>query len=615
MAIITSTPPTTSQRTAISVEVAQALRESNLLVEESHRVRPRYFDGKFLSARDLTRDQAYFLARQAAYARALGTGVVEGLEVAVGSVPTEIVVNPGFGYTSAGELVSLAGIARVSLAQLFSLQTLAAQLGTLGKKQPPLHNRTGVFVLGMRALEFSANPVAAYPTTLDGDRTVEPGDIVEASALTLTYYGDAPPDRIDSLRGDLARDAFVTQSAPALPAEILPLALLALSGDNIRWVDMHLARRRAGQSHADVLGFGFAPRLLREAHLAQYVAHLNDIMARPLGARPAASQYFSTLPAAGPMPGAAVSSADFSQSWFPPGVVADLSLVPEDEVPSLVEASLTLEPIDLSLAPDALASTAVSILVAVPREQLALKAAQLQQRIDRATTPAATGIASKRLPIDAIRLLQNTRLAQISIPIVNPADTADTAWAALLSGRAQLWYTRRRHIALRPQIDGTSVPVVSAIDGIDNLVTTRFTALGIGARLTTLLGNATSTARADMVKLLASEKFNTPVLAQAALTKLEAAPKLDAMAVAQVAVQMNKPGFGDGIARLTTARPDLIANKAFVQKLAASPDLAALDTTLAQSTSFGAAQLAAQIQAPVGREKLNLTPMIRRRPV
>ena len=68
----------TTNRTFISLESALRLREANLLVEESHRVRPRYFDGKFLAARDLTRDQAYFLARQSGFARALGSGVVEG---------------------------------------------------------------------------------------------------------------------------------------------------------------------------------------------------------------------------------------------------------------------------------------------------------------------------------------------------------------------------------------------------------------------------------------------------------------------------------------------------------------------------------------------------------
>ena len=61
-------------RRRLQVAEVDALRTRNLLVDESHRRRPRYFDGRFLAARDLTRDQAYFLARQAAYARALEIG-------------------------------------------------------------------------------------------------------------------------------------------------------------------------------------------------------------------------------------------------------------------------------------------------------------------------------------------------------------------------------------------------------------------------------------------------------------------------------------------------------------------------------------------------------------
>ena len=97
------TPAT--HRTFISLEQALQLRQANLLVEESHRVRPRYFDGKFLAARDLTRDQAYFLARQAGFARALGSGVVDGLDVRAGTVASDLQVDAGFGYTSSGELV------------------------------------------------------------------------------------------------------------------------------------------------------------------------------------------------------------------------------------------------------------------------------------------------------------------------------------------------------------------------------------------------------------------------------------------------------------------------------------------------------------------------------
>lgn len=594
-----------TQRTVVSIDTARALREANLLVEESHRVRPRWFDGKFLAARDLTREQAYFLARQAGFARALGPGVVEGLEVSAGTAATELQVSAGFGYTAAGELVALTGPVRVSLAQLFVLQTLSMQLSVSKKPAPPLRNRTGIFVLGLRALEFSANPVSAYPTSLDAERTVEPGDIVEASALTLHFVGDAPLERIDALRGELAREIFVQQGGPSLPAETLALALVALSGDQVRWIDMHLARRAAGQSHADVLGFGFAPRLLREAQLAQYQAHLDDVMRRPLGVRPSAAQFFSALPAAGPMPAAAVNTADFSQSWLPPGVQAELALVPGDEIAALVEASLTLPPIDLTLAADAQASTFVSILVPVPREALAAKARELQQQLTRAVTAPSTRLTAKRSPIDSLRLLEATRLAQAGLVAVTPVNTTDAAWASLVAAQTRLWYARRRNVSLRPEVEGVAVAVRDAGSNPDAIVAERFRALGALGRVEKLLARSDSIARAETVKLLSAQKFAEPLIAHAALAQLEARDTVDAGAVAEVAQALNTPGVADGLARLAAQRPDLVKDKDSLQKLATSEQLLDVSRTLARANSFEAQRIAADIKVPV-RGKPNL---------
>jgi hypothetical protein len=597
-----------TQRAVIDAETARTLREANLLVEESHRVRPRWFDGKFLAARDLTREQAYFLARQAGFARGLGAGVVEGLAVSAGSVGTDLRVGAGFGYTSAGELVALTGEVRVSLAQLFTLQTLAQQLGTVRRPAPPLRNRTGVFVLGLRPLEFAANPVAAYPTSLDAQRVVEAGDIVEASALTLHHLRDAPADRMQALRGDLAREVFVQQAGPALPAEVLPIAVLALAGDQVLWIDVHLARRPAGQVHADVLGFGFAPRLLREAHLAQYRDQLADVMARPLGARPSAAAWFAALPPAGPLPAAAIDARDFSQSWLPPGVTAEMTLVPEDEIPVLVEESLTLPPIDLSLTAAEQASTSVAILVPVPREALAARVQALQQRLVRPLVAPATKLVARRTPADTLKLLQTARLVRTGVVPVPAVDPADAAWAALLSTTAVLWYARRRSVALRPELEGVAVALRNDGPLPDAIVNTRFEALGVADRVSNLLDRGDSLARAEVVKLLSAEKFASPLLAQTALAQLEArvsaGKTLDQAAVAEVAATLNAPGVADGLATLEAARPDLVADAATVAKLAASEQLVEVGRTLARATGFEAQKLADEIK--LARGKLNL---------
>ena len=59
----------------------ETMRAAGVLVIDDSRRRPRYFDGRFLTARDLTREQNYFLARQSDIGRAGGSGVVTGLGV------------------------------------------------------------------------------------------------------------------------------------------------------------------------------------------------------------------------------------------------------------------------------------------------------------------------------------------------------------------------------------------------------------------------------------------------------------------------------------------------------------------------------------------------------
>ncbi len=63
------------------------LRRAGVLVEDTRRERPRWFDGRFLAARDLIRDQQYFLTREADLGRAAGSGVATGLHVTEGSGP------------------------------------------------------------------------------------------------------------------------------------------------------------------------------------------------------------------------------------------------------------------------------------------------------------------------------------------------------------------------------------------------------------------------------------------------------------------------------------------------------------------------------------------------
>ena len=78
--------------------------------------------------------------------------------------------------------------------------------------------------LALRAVEFTANPIAAYPRTITGKRTVEDGDIIEATAITLVPF----PDTSGAANAVEARRAVARQifgNAPeGVPQNILPIA-------------------------------------------------------------------------------------------------------------------------------------------------------------------------------------------------------------------------------------------------------------------------------------------------------------------------------------------------------------------------------------------------------
>ncbi len=595
-------------RRRLPVAEIDALRTRNLLVEESHRRRPRYFDGRFLAARDLTRDQAYFLARQAAYARALGPGVVEGLDVARGAAADTLRVAAGFGYTQAGEIVSLARQVEVSLADMPALQLINARLRLDLLKRPPLRNRTGVFVLGLRPLEFTANPIAAYPSGLDRERTVEAGDVVEAAALALYPIADAAPSTVDSVRAQLARAAFVDRNLPSIPPEILPLAVVALTGDNVRWIDAHLVRRQAGQAHSDVLGFGFAPRLLREAHLAHYRERLEELAGRSF----AATQFFEALPPAGPLPDGAVNLQDFSQTFFPAGVNAELSIIPDDELAALVEESMTLPPIDLTEPAAVMNSVFVSLLIPIPRAQVRALAARLSGSVVRVPRPTLTTLAAKRLPIDTLRLITTPF---ISRPTFDPNALIDNAWrTALEAARSSggLWYARRRNLAYNESIAGRTVAVTQPDSDLEGMLNDRMRDLGLLTRWRELNTRADVFTRADLTRLMAAPALSSPAMASTTLALLEARPdeRLGSADVAEVAATVAQPGVGEGLAKLAEVKPELLTDRATVKKLVDSGAVLELDRHLSSVGSAEVTRVAGALEGAAGGRTIDVATIL-----
>jgi hypothetical protein len=505
-------------RAQVDQDTLEQLRRSGTLVVDERRRRPLYFDGRFLTARDLTREQQYFLARQADLGRAGGTGVVHGLMV-TSNGGTSLTIGAGHGVTVGGETVILPKALTVQLSNLAEVQRLDVSFGLSRRPSPPPRSRSGLYVLALRAVEFSANPIASYPTSVTDPRTVEDGEIVEAAVATLIPYpDDGARSDTGMRRARAAREIFVEGATRGLPVDALPLAMVLLDQGVVRWVDVFLVRREVGSSHGDVLGLGYAPRAVREAHLVQYDHHLADVMRDRAqanrGARFAASEHFVALPPGGRLPAAAINPRDFTQSYFPPEVDVDLSIVPEDEVAALLEESVLLPPIDLTASGDTLESTAVTVLLPVPRQHMRLVRNVLaraeQQNLTRELRTAAPGLVAQRRPLEA---LAGLRLARLGMPVAPVQDNlVDTAWAEALSGAAQaggglLWYARRRNLQYRSDLVGTSLRVVADEFPDELRLEQRLTEGGILAAYRRLQAAASSAAFAEVTAFLSSRKI------------------------------------------------------------------------------------------------------------
>ncbi|XYH97502.1 hypothetical protein ACMHYB_58740 [Sorangium sp. So ce1128] len=433
-------------------ELVSALNRRTLVADDRRR-RPRYFDGRFLAARDLTRDQTYFLTRQADLGRLAGGGVGRGLEVSVLQEGRSLRIDPGHGLTPAGELVVLREALEIDLTDVPTMQRLSATFGLSREPRPPLRNQSGLFVLALRPVEYTANPTAQYPASLGDRRALEDGDIIEAVAVSLVpYSGDLSAGGVDDRRARAAEDIFLRDGGQGIPADALPLAMVALERGLLSWVDPYLVRRDAATD--DVLGFGVGRRSVREAFLRQYHRHLDDVLqARRLanqGEAFAATEHFLVLPPAGRMPvsAVAVQGSDLTQTFFPPEMDVQISIVPEDELPALLEDSLDLPPIDLGLGGDALEAIAIAVLLPVSRAEVA----PLKDELTALTRQLAASAPSRLLRLKPLLALRSLKGLRLPPPVVDPAPLALNPWRQRLAAAETLWYVRRRSLSAAAEV-------------------------------------------------------------------------------------------------------------------------------------------------------------------
>lgn len=427
------------------------------LVIDSQATRPYWFDGRFLAARDLQREQDYFLERQADLGQAAGFSVIHGLTVELPAANDPdadgdtVIIRAGQGITPAGELVLLPNDITIDLSDLPDEQNLDVQFNVSGAPSAPARTRSGAYVLALRPVEFTANPIASYPTSIQGTRTTHDGSIIEATALSLVPYpapvnwtGGSSQDA-SQLRAALARQIFLSAGATQLSNELLPLAMIYLTRNVIVWLDPYMVRRDSGPEYSG-LRLGLADPATQRAFLMQYDSMLQEVVATRTAAGSSASfaaaNFFNALPPGGRFTLASIgitltspNSGNFTQAFFPQQLDVRLSVIPMDEIPALVEDSMALPPIDLTLPANAYADLTVFALIPVPRTGFAALKASLPTL---APSPTVPQILSFRTPSDLLQLYRG------AISVVQPTQNQNSAWQTAIGNQTYGFYIRAR---------------------------------------------------------------------------------------------------------------------------------------------------------------------------
>ncbi len=577
-----------SARELINFEEFNLNKSKSTVITDDRRRRPLWFDGRFLDANALNSEQNYILARQADISRVAGIGVVHGLTVdRLENKSRSISITAGHGITSAGELVIIPDELNVDLADIPEIQKLDARFGISVIPKQASRNRSGLYILALRPVEFTDGPLASYPTSINASRSVEDGNIVEATAVTLIPYQDHGTRLgLNQRRKHVAREIFLEDSKKGQPTGVLPLAMMALNQGVIQWLDTFMVRREVGALDHDVFGLGLSPRALREAYLRQYHNQLTEILTEDNGGNThiIASDHFVSLPAAGSMPATAIDVDDFTQSYFPSEMDVDLSIIPEDELGALIEDSYSLPPIDLTLSSEEFESTSILIVMPVKRSQLR----QLSQGLNTLIRPlqaAAPGLVSKRKPITALTNLDINRLSQVKLNIVDPSENQ---WRQVLQGIETLWFIRRRNISYKDTVVSDPVLVNRDEVVIEATINEKLKDLQLVTAVSSITNRGTTAANGEFIDLLSSPVMLTgsEIAIRAAvneINKIDTKPTdpdnnpIDRASVIKVTSRFTQPEFGEGLERLEKADPNFSTDKKVIAGMIESGKVPELD--------------------------------------
>lgn len=390
--------------------------------------RTHYFDGRLLTAADLTRDQLYLDQRLREVGQALGRGVVRGFAASLQG--GRITLQPGIAINGNGRVLQL----RTPL--VLDLNDRATIAGLNDGQH--LHLETGLYALVVSYVEEGSGSAEIFPRDLDG-RSIQHDVDVEGIQAALVALPDPPPMASDlSVRALLmARLALGGLGSGVVPEHAVALGVLAIRDDRPEWLDTTLMRHPARSQPA--------PGDLQSDLHRRYEALLSDVLARrlPLGGDFAATEYFSLLPPTGRCPKAAVNPVAGRQGFFPEHFRVSIAPIRQSDLEVVQRESMALPAIDLARDEP----VDLVVLAPLPGESFGRLAAALE----RQPVAAVPEVLMPHLDLLALRLYPLRPVHRVA----TDADAWQALWAEI--GDTAPIYVRRPTRAAETGISGIRI--------------------------------------------------------------------------------------------------------------------------------------------------------------
>ena len=342
-----------------------------------------FFNGRLLVADDLRVEQESNQQQHQWLARALGAGIVSGLEVQVGATAPgggTLTVAPGLGYNRRGQPLYLNDPVTLALqaeaprgdwqpyspegpaAPAFEAYVLLAGPASYSEGQTPRSafgsggQLTGTAVRYLvSGLDFRLAPLQlpALPAgramlrswvahlclgtrewlmTPPGTTAPDPG------ASGTTAQGTGAP--ATAARGGLSR------LCPSLKPEVdLPLALLGWAERQLQFLDLWSVRRRLQAATPAPFDFGAGRQVLTEALCRQFQAQIAAMQTPGVPLRIAAGSYFQYLPPTGYLP---LGDGGFDPDAFFTGLMTETAELDPAFLRLRVQQAWLADPIDVA---------------------------------------------------------------------------------------------------------------------------------------------------------------------------------------------------------------------------------------------------------------------------